>query len=226
MKKVIFLTLFFTGLLLNSQVKNGEITLPSVLNKYYVAVAGSKEKLEQIKSLVSEGEMSFSQFADVATFTNKLQNPNKTVSVISVMGQTLKQGFDGTKGFSNVMQMSEEQSEEMKRKKGIFSELYYTEKEATLEGIISLEGKDVYKVVVSDGKIKNTVYFDVQTGFKVREEIAKEKETITKDYSDYKDFEGYRLSTKMTTKAPGQTVTQTVKKYIINPVLTDADFKP
>ncbi len=247
MKRVVFFSLLlFTGIILNGQVnetkpvektkktkkakkvkdaeKGDTITLSGVLNNYYVAIAGSKAKLEEVKSLKSEGDMSFSQFPDPAPFTNKIQSPNKMITILSVLDQTIKQGFDGEKGFSNVMKMSDEQSEELKRRKGVFPELYYTEKEAVLDGVVPVEEKKAYKITITDGKNKTIAYFDVQSGLKIKEEFVRATETLTKTYSDYKDFEGYNLPTKMITVAPGQTTTQMVKAYTINPEFTDADF--
>jgi hypothetical protein len=210
----------------NGKVKN-TITVDTVLNNYYTAVAGSKAKLEEIQSLVSEGEISFSQTSQQAKIITKHQNPNKFITIISIMGQTIIQGFDGTKPFSNVAALlTEKKSEELSKKQGIFSELYYTKKDATLEGEVDENGKKVYKIVITKGENqKTTAYFDVESGFKVKEEIITNKETVIKEYSEYKDFGGYKLPTRTITIVPKQTTTQIVKKYTINPPLTDADFK-
>lgn len=203
-----------------------EPTLESVLNHYYVAVAGSKEKLQQITTLISEGKITFAQLPEPADLEIKYKAPNKFVSKISIMGQTIIKGFDGKKLFSNLPATGEkDELNEMKVKKGIFSELYITKDNAVLEGKKNLDGKEVYKITVTEGTIKTILYFDVETGFKVKEETVKENEVVSKEYSDYKDFEGYKFSTKIKTKVPGQTAVQTITSYKINPKLDDSQFK-
>jgi hypothetical protein len=213
---------YFTVL---SHVVEKEPTLESVLNHYYVAVAGSKEKLQQITSLISEGQITFPQLSESADIKIKYKAPNKYISKISIMGQTIIKGFDGQKLFSNVPVNNEDELKEMKMKKGIFSELYITKDNAVLEGKKNLDGKEVYKVTVTDDNIKTILYFDVKTGLKVKEETLKGTEVLIKEYADYKDFEGYKLSTKIKTKVTGQIAVQTITKYEINPKLDDSQFK-
>ncbi|MCO6565138.1 MAG: hypothetical protein J6581_06810 [Apibacter sp.] len=213
---------YFTVL---SHVVEKEPTLESVLNHYYVAVAGSKEKLQQITSLISEGQITFPQLSESADIEIKYKAPNKYISKISIMGQTIIKGFDGQKLFSNVPVNNEDELKEIKMKKGIFSELYVTQDNAVLEGKKNLDGKEVYKVTVIEDNIKTIFYFDVKTGLKIKEETLKGTEVLIKEYADYKDFEGYKLSTKIKTQVTGQTAVQTITKYEINPKLDDSQFK-
>ena len=202
-----------------------DITMEQVLEKYFVAVAGSKSKVEAVHSMITEAEMSMPQLPMPAAVTVKFQNPNKIATIISVMGQTMKQGFDGEKGFSSMGNLPKEQVDEFRDQKGYFPELNYTADRAVLDGVISVEGKEAYKIVVTDGENKKSIYFDTQTGLKVREEASSSKNSAITDYSDYKDFGGYKFPTKITTTIGGQNMSQTVKNYSVNPKLTEADFR-
>lgn len=202
-----------------------DITLSQVLNKYYVGVAGSKEKLEKLKSLIIEGEMKISQMPQPLPFVLKFSAPNKTVTTISFMGQTMKQGFDGTQEFSSTGKVEESQLEEFKNQKGYFPELFYTDSDAKLEGIVTVEGKEAYKIVVTHGDNKKNIYIDTTTGLKVKEEASGKIGSAITEFYDYKDFDGYKLPTKINISTQGQNMSQIIKKYSINPKISDEEFK-
>ncbi|MDR1877899.1 MAG: hypothetical protein LBQ84_09800 [Flavobacteriaceae bacterium] len=242
MKNIILPFLLLTGLAFAQQIPTdskhitdreaGEITVDRVLNQYFVAVAGSRTKMEAVSSIVMEFEMTLSQSTESSAVTYKFKNPNKTMIIISFKGETMKQGFDGKNGFSSIGSLTEKQIEEFRGQKGYFPELNYTEEKAVLEGIFSLEEKETYKVIVTYGDNKKSIYFDAQTGLKLREEAQSEnrQSTIT-DYSEYKDFDGYKFPTKIITSistpdtSEARTMSQTVTKYVVNPPLTNKDFK-
>ncbi len=215
----------------NPTAKKGaeNITSTQVLDKYFTAVAGSRAKIDEVKSMITEAEMPAPQLPEPAIITTKFQSPNKIAVTVSAMGKIiLKQGFDGEKGCSNMGTLPEEQLEEFKSQKGYFPELelFYNNKIAVLDGIISVERKDAYRIVMNTGNVKKSIYFDTQTGFKVREEISSGDGLSVTDYLDYKEFGGYKLPTKIVSSFPGQeNMTQIIKNYIINPALTEKDFK-
>ncbi len=254
MKKFIFFFLLFsTVIILNGQtnepqpvektrkakkvkdVQKDTITLSGILNNYYVAVAENKAKMEKIKSMITEAEISVSQLSEKPlSVTTKFQSPNKMTLVMSTTERIItKRRFDGEKGFSSMgtfpeEQLPEKEVKELKAQKGYFPELFYNK--AVLDGIVSVEGNDAYKIIIDSGDSEKSIYFDTQTGFKVREEISygDSPYIMITDYLDYKDFEGYKLPTKIVssfTIPDIESVTQTVKNYIINPALTEKDFK-
>lgn len=220
-----------------------EPTLESVLHNYYIAVAGSKEKLEQLTSLVSKGEMSIKDVPNKVSFEIKYKTPNKYISKFLFMGKTTITGFDGKNLFYNMSAVDYEDQlrERLLPIKGI-SELYYTSDNAVFDGKEMLAGKEVYKIIVTDNFVKHVVYFDLKTGFKVKEDIIEcievnevvNEVVMTKEYSDYKNFNGYKLPTKITTNIIRKTDTktytfpeiqETITKYKINPKLNDSEFK-
>lgn len=208
----------------NDFLQGEEPSLQSILNNYYKAVAGSKEKLESIKTLESKGEITFSTTDVKANIVTKYQVPNKYISIVDFMGQKVVQGFDGLKPISNLSALTQDKEKEMREKKGIFTELYFADENSEYLGKSILNGNEVHKIKFKDKDAETLVYFDAKTGLKVKEEILKTGENMVKEYSEYKDFQGIKLATKIKTIVPGQIATQTVDSYTINPVFSDKDF--
>jgi len=207
--------------------KPADASLAQVMDKYITAVAGSRDKAEALKSLSFEGEMSTTQLPVLVSITGKFLAPNKDITIIKVKGISVKQGFDGTKPITSLMSSAPPADvvEAMKNRKGYFEELYYTDADAKVDGIVSLNGKEAYKVVKTKGK-QAVSYYDVQSGLKLKGEMAADDGTPqVAEYADYKDFDGYKLPMKETMNSKGQEITLTIKNYQINPPLKDSDFK-
>ena len=207
--------------------KSSDATLAQVIDKYITAVAGSRDKAEALKSLSLEGEMSMAQLPVPLSVTGKFLAPNKEIMILSAQGQSMRQGFDGTNPITSPMSPapSADGVEAMKSRKGHFEELYYTDADVKVDGIVSLNGKEVYKVIKTRGKYTAVSYYDTIGGLKLKEEITIDDTTMVSEYTDYKDFGGYKLPVKETMNAKGQEMTLTIKSYQINPPLTDADFR-
>ncbi|MDR3273707.1 MAG: insulinase family protein [Flavobacteriaceae bacterium] len=207
--------------------KASDVSLKQVLDKYITAVAGSRAKAESLKSLSLDGEMSIAQLPQPIAVTSKFSYPNKEITILSLMGQSLKQGFDGTNAITSPMSPapSADELQKMKNRKGYFNELYYDDTNAKVDGIVSLNGKDAYKVVITINGVQAVSYYDAESGLKIKEESVAGGSTAHVEYADYKIFDGYKLPTKSVMSTEGQEMTLTVKNYQINPKLTDADFK-
>lgn len=199
------------------------VTAQQVIDKYITAIAGSRANLEKVKTLQADTEMNVPQMPNAIPVVMKQMVPNKVIRIISIMGQTMKEGFDGEKAFSSMRQVSEEESTQLKNVKGIFAELYYKPADLTLDGIVKTEnGSDAYKIIITENGEKSVSYFDVKTGLKVKEEQSQEGNTVVTENSEYKDFGGIKFPAKISMNG-GMTIT--VKNITINPMLSDSDFK-
>ena len=94
----------------------------------------------------------------------------------------------------------------------------------SLDGISDVNGEDAYKVIMEKGDVKNTDYFSVATGLKLKSESPINGEAT---YSDYKQFDGVKFPTVITVNNPQMPVTlkMVIVKNEINPTLTEADWK-
>lgn len=207
------------------------VTPTSVLDNYFKALGG-KNIVEKIKSIEQVYEMSMQGMA--MTQTMKMQAPNKMNMETSMMGQVaFKMVFDGETGYMEQMgakiPMPKEQIAEMKSKKGIFEELYYDVANLSLDGIVPVNGKDTYKMLIA-GKNQTVKYFDVSTGL-----LAKEEKTtkgpdgsdiiIPTSFSDYKAVNGILFPHVISTKAMGQDIEMTLKSIEVNKDFSEGTFK-
>jgi predicted Zn-dependent peptidase len=217
-----------------SAVSN-DITPKSVLEKYFTAVGG-KDKLTALKSIEQTYEMTMQGMPLTQTF--KMQNPNMLYIETNMMGQTaFKMVFDGTEGYMEQMgakmPMPDDQLAKMKSKKGLIDELYLLDesKKVSFDGVISIDGKETYKMIVINGDEKEIKYFEVESGLLVKsEKSAKDPATggeimIPTSYLDYKAVDGILFPHKITTKAMGQDMEMILSKIELNKQFPEGTFK-
>jgi len=213
---------------------NSNITPKMVLESYFKAIGG-KEKLEAVTSLEKVEALEIQGMA--LGIKTKLKKPNLLYFEQNMMGQVaFKMVFDGTDGYAeqmgSKMPIPEDELAKMKTKKGIFDELYLAENnELSLDGIISVEGEDTYKMIVKKGDTVHNMYFAVESGLLLMEEEfgdnpqTGEKMTIPSMYSDYKAVDGILFAHKKATKAMGQDVEVITKSIEINKEFPADTFK-
>ncbi len=210
------------------------LTPEKVLDTYFAAMGG-KTRLEAVQTLEQVYEMHMQGM--LMTQKIRMQKPNKMAMETLIMGQTsFKMVFDGTNGYMEQMgvktPMQEEQSEELKSKKALFDELTLTDASASLsmEGIVSLNGHEVYKMIILRDKIKQIKYFDTKTGLLIRDEkIGKGLDgkdiIVPTTYSGYKPVEGIMFPYTIETKIMGQDVEMHLKSIKLNTVFSEETFQ-
>ena len=211
-----------------------DITATTILNNYFNAIGG-KSKLETIKSLEQTYEMEMQGMALEQTF--KMQSPNKLNIETTMMGQTaFKMVFDGTEGYIEQMGVKmpipEDQLEKMKKRKGIIDELYLLDSnnKVELEGIVTIDNKEIYKMNITNDDEKETKYFEVKSGLLVKsEKVAKgsdgQEVVVPTAFSDYKAVDGILFPHTVKTKAMGQDMEMKLKNIELNKVFTEDTFK-
>jgi len=212
---------------------SNDITPALVLDKYFKAVGG-KDKLEAIQTIEQTYEFTMQGTPVVQIY--KMQKPNKIFVETLVMGQPYgKMAFDGVNGYmvnmGNKMPLPEERVTEYKNKKGIIDELLLLDNSTLkLDGIVSVNGSDAYKMQIDTNGEKSVKYFDVENGLLVKEEKTtqapdgKDYTTYT-DFFDYKEINGILISHKVLTNAMGVDMEMLVKSVEINKIFTEDTFK-
>ena len=212
----------------------GNATPKMVLENYFKAIGG-KEKLEAVTSIEKVEEMAMQGM--VISMASKMQKPNKLTMEQSMMGQVaFKMVFDGTEGYAeqmgSKMPIPEEELVKMKARKGLFDELFLADNNTlSLEGIIAIDGKDAYKMVITNGETVSYKFFEVESGLLVKEEESGvnpqtgEKMTIPTFFSDYKAVDGILFPHKKATKAMGQDIEMVVKSITLNKKFPAGTFK-
>ena len=100
-----------------------------------------------------------------------------------------------------------------------------------LESIVSIEGMDAFKIIVTNGETSSSRYYDVGTGLLVRveSETKAQGQSITSvtDYLDYTSVEGAGIMVPFTQKVTvgPQVISMTTATIQINEDVEDADFE-
>jgi len=205
------------------------ITADQVINNYITAIGGVK-KLKKIKDATINAGASMQGMP--ISFDLYYKAPDKMLLQVGSGAMVFaKQIYNAGKGISSSPMSGESKAMEgdelsgLKEQAMIFPEMYYATLGYTTELLGIEEQKDqkqYYKVQVNKGgDRKDTDYYDVQTGFKMRSES---KEQLT-DFSDYKAVDGIMYPYAMTQNMGQQTINFVVSSIKLNSKLKDDLFE-
>lgn len=206
-----------------AQKVSNDVTAKTVLEKYINAIGGQKA-LSGVKSIVVTAGANIQ--GNPMSLVQKTTSDGKSTQEMTMMGMTItKVVFDGTTGYMLIQGQRKdfEQSEldEMKYTAPFPELLYLNAPDVKLKGI------EDGAYVVEIGNIKS--YYDVNTGLKTANAVAKEMagQTINQKvyYSDYKDVNGIKFPFISTMNAGGMEIEMKVSDIKINEGVTDADFQ-
>ena len=210
------------------EAKTTNVTVTQIADNYLKAIGGA-DKVKAVKTLLQKGKIETMGMS--GDYTAKAAAPNKTVTEFTIMGMTIKQVFDGQKGYANQagqkMDLPTEITAPLVKTNSLFVPLSEGYKTAKVDGIFSENGVDYYKVVVSD--ISRTDYYDVKTGLLMKSEqkmkTPQGEFVVTTTNKMYKSFDGILIPTEVTTEMGPQTMKVTISSVEVNKNVSDADFK-
>ena len=208
--------------------------LPSgreVIDRYIKAIGGREvlAKHNSIHQVATLNVPAAGMTAKVETFSAR---PNKAFerTTIPGMGEALE-GFDGTTAWSispwqGPRLISGKQLEQRQYRSAYDAVLHEGDSYKSIEntGVVDFEGTKAYKVkVVRANGDESFEYYDVNTNLLVGGEMTNESEmgqmTMTMVMSDYKEFDGVKMPTKVTVRsANGQSAMVTVESVQHNTV--------
>lgn len=209
------------------------LTAEKVIDKY-IEVMGGREKLSKINDETTKLSGTMQGMNINITISRKA--PNKLYQLIDFGVGQQKTVFDGTRGKTSAMGQEQEltgaQLEEMKVQAAMNPYLDYPKLGIKLElgGVETINNKDAYKVtlIYPSGK-KSVQYFDANSGFLVRQSSSIESPqgsvSVTMDYDDYKEFNGYMVAHKVIQGTPMGSIELTLNSYEINKNIGDDLFK-
>jgi hypothetical protein len=210
-------------------------TAEEVVGNYVKAVGGT-EAIAKIKDLT----MTMSGEAQGASLEIIIQKKpsNKFIQTVNVsgMGEVSKTVCDGTKAQIGGMQGSQDVTEPAKVKSIAMQAMIVPEAEYVAAGAkLVLVGKEkigeeeAYKISVEVGETKLTEFYSVASGLKIRQIVTAEtpmgSQTITSDYSDYRDVSGVKLPYKMNQDLGMMQLALIASKIEANTNLADALFE-
>jgi len=179
------------------------LTAQDVINDYIEAIGG-KDALAKIKSVKTTAGMSaMGQDMDVTTYQDM---SGKFAMNMATQGMTVvDQKYDGVK--MEMSQMGQKQLitegpqlEDAKESAMIAPQLQYEEPgyKLDLKGSEDLNGKNVYKIVVTNPKGKKvTQYYDSASSLLVKNVSSVGEQTLTQEMDDYREVSGVKFPYSM-----------------------------
>ncbi len=202
------------------------VTAESVINKYIDAIGGKKalEGVESV-SMTAQAEMQGMQLGLEMKKTKKHQS----LVVVSMAGNPLqKVVFNGETGYmtgqGQRMDYDDKQNAAAKKEAVPFMELEV--KDAKLERVEPVDGRDAYVVSLDDG---TEAFYDKESGLKIKEvstqEMMGQTITSTVSYDNYKDVDGIKFPFTIKQAAGPQELTFEITDISINKGVSDSDFE-
>ncbi len=235
LQKLFFLTLLILCFTFTASAQS----LDEIIAKH-IQARGGAEKLKAVKSIKQTG--AFIQQGQELPLTIQVKRPNNLRFEISVQGQSVILGYDGTVGWGinpflgskDPQKLPDEQLKDVIDQADIDGILVdYKEKghKVELVGKEDLEGSPAYKLKISK-KNGDTEYIFLDAGNYLEvKSVDKQKtpggEVEVETYqSDFKAVEGVLFPHAIESKAQGQTVLQIkLNKIEVNSAIDDGLFK-
>ena len=205
------------------------VTADQVISNYVTAIGGAKQ-LKKVKDVTINAGATMQGMPISLDMYYKA--PDKFLLQVGSGAMVFaKQTYNAGKGISASPMSGESKPIEgneliaMKEQAMIFPEMYYSTLGYTTE-LLGIEeqknGTQLYKIVVTkSADMKDTDYYDVSTGFKVRTEG---KESVS-EFGDYKAVDGVLFPHALSQMMGPQTINFTVSAIKINAKLKDDLFE-
>ncbi len=208
-------------------------TAIDVINKYITAVGGA-DKINSIKDLSYTATGSV-QGQDI-TFTRKYKVPGKMLFNISLpaMNMTIQKLIVKGDSVSMTAQGQNINLDDADKKRyqemtSFYPEINYSKPGYTLQldpTLSEVNGNDAYVITVtSPSGAVSKKYYDVQTGFKTKDEVSGDQGTSTYSYSNYKDIGGGIMLPYKMDVSQQVDFNLTVTDVKVNSGLSDTDFQ-
>jgi outer membrane lipoprotein-sorting protein len=233
MKKlfVITLSLLFVAVINIAQAQS----LDEVLAKHFKAIG--QEKLVAAQTFYMKATIS--QMGMELPMEMRMERPNKFIVETEMQGQKMIQAFDGEKGWmiapwvsTDPQKLEGEQLKQAMSQADFEGELYNYEKKGhtvDLVGKVYADGIEAYKIKLTteDGSVKS-YFIDAGTNliFKVKAKVSAmgQEVEVEQKMSEYKDFNGVFMPTKMESLTAMGNVSITIEEFKINQKFDDAIF--
>src|SRR5258706_11990987 len=205
----------------------------------YVEVTGGKAAYEKRKTEVVTGTMAFPAQGLKGTMTRYGAEPNQSYVTIELEGiGKLESGTSGGISWDKNPIMgarvkSGEEKAQASRESRFNEPIHWRElySKAETVAVEAVDGDDCYKVVMTPTEGKpETQYFSKKTGLIVKSvltAVSPMGEIQAEGFSsDYKEFGGVKVPTKIVQKAAGQEFIVTIETVKINESLPSDRFEP
>lgn len=231
MKRILFLTAALLFALLSTQAQ----TLEKVLDKHYEAMG--HKKIASVETFNLKAKMSMMGMDMPMNILVK--KPNKFKVEIEMMGQKTVSAFDGDNGWminpmmgAGVQDLQGDQLKQAMSQADMEGELYkFAEKGSTAEliGKVNADGKEAYRVKLTDGsgQVKN-YFIDANTYLLLKmkakiESMGQSVEVETK-MVEYQEIDGIQMAKKIDVVTPMGTQSIIMEEIKLNEKIDDSVF--
>ncbi|MFD1293179.1 M16 family metallopeptidase [Lutibacter holmesii] len=203
------------------------VTKATVIDNYFNAIGGA-DKIKAIESTLVSYEASAMGSTILST---EKRTASKYANEMSMGGNVLAKIIMTKDAVTmNKQPLPAAMANEMNYTLGTFTEMgVLTNENSILTGIENVDGKDMYVIATKGEIISSTIFFDVETGLKVKETqvTAMQGQTQTQEsnYSDYKEFNGVLFPTTKSGNLGPQVVTFKLIDAKVNEGVTASDFE-
>ncbi len=205
---------------------DASVNTETIFNNYFKAIGG-KEAVKAVESvmMIAQAEIQ-GQKLDLEM---KTTSSGKSSTLVAMGGNPVsKQVFNGETGFmvaqGQNMDYTVEQIAAAKAEANPFPELTATN--AKIMGIEAVDGKDAYKVAITED---TTNFYDVETGLKVKsvKTVSQGGQTMSvpTGYSNYKEVKGIKFPFTISQSFGPQSFEFNVTSVKVNEGVVDADFE-
>ncbi|MFA5298674.1 MAG: pitrilysin family protein [Lutibacter sp.] len=203
------------------------VTKLTVLDNFFNAIGGSA-KVKALKSTL----VSYEANAMGSTIVNTEKRTSTKYANETSMGGNVVAKITMSKDgvFMNKQPLPAQMSSEMAYTLGTFLEMGLLNNEnSKLTGIEILDGKDAYVISTKGEIVSSSVYFDVESGLKVKESqmISMGGQTQSQDatFSNYQEFNGIKFPGTKTGNLGPETVEFKLINAKVNEGVSETDFQ-
>lgn len=209
---------------------SSDITAAGVISRYINSIGG-EDKVKAIKTskLDAVAEIQGMKLNMLYVYDeNQEAFSNKIMMMGNVASNTvIKNGKATITAMGQKQELTDEQYESLKMSMFIFPELHFDDLgySVELDGVKDVDGKDAYKVVISNPTgSTQAYYYSVDSGLKIKSESAEAGETF---YNDYQDVDGVLYPMSMLVKSPAipMPLESKVEKIKFNVEISEEDFR-
>jgi len=199
----------------------------TVIDRYFNAIGGA----DKIKGLTSTLVTYEASAMGSTILSTEKRTSSKYANETSMGGNVVMKVIMSKDGvFMNKQPLPTPMANEMTNILGTFSEIgLLNDENSKLTGIEPIEGKDAY-VISTKGEIVSTlIYFDVETGLKIKEvqsiSMGGQTQNQEASFSNYQEFNGVKFPGTKTGSLGPQTVEFKLIDAKVNEAVSEADFQ-
>lgn len=203
------------------------VSKQTVIDAYFNAIGGA----DKIKALESTLVTYEAPAMGSTILSTEKRTATKYANEMSMSGNVLARIIMTEDAVTmNRQPLPEAMASEMNYTLGTFSEIGLLANEnSKLTGIENIDGKDLYVISTKGEIISTTIYFDIETGLKVKETQVTTMQGQTQNqesnFSNYQEFNGIKFPTTKSGNLGPQTIEFKLIEAKVNEGVSESDFE-